>query len=134
MTMTFQNAVIAPDEDPDTAWWWDELRQGRLLMPRCEDAGHVFFPPSPACPHCGSSRVGRVEVSGRGRVYSWIVVHRALDPAYAGDVPYTVVTVTLDEGARVFGRIANGALEAGLPVQAVIYNVDGITLLGFERA
>lgn len=129
-----QGSVIPPDSDADTLWWWESVRDGKLMMPRCEPDGHVFFPPSPGCPVCGSAEIGRVDVSGRGRVYSWIVVHRALDPAYVGDVPYTIATVTLDEGPRVFGRIANGPLVADQPVVASIYSVDGVTLLGFERA
>jgi uncharacterized protein len=132
-TTTLQTAAIAPEEDPDTTWWWDELRAGRLLMPRCRPAGHTFFPPSPGCPICGADDIEHVPVSGRGQVYSWIVIHRALDPAYVDDVPYTVVAVTLDEGPRVFGRIANGDVTAGQRVRATIYTVDSITLLGFER-
>jgi uncharacterized OB-fold protein len=131
---TFQNATVPPEEDPDTTSWWATLRAGTLVVPRCQPAGHFFFPPSPGCPTCGSADVDLVPASGNGRVYSWIVVHWALDPAYVTDTPYTVVTVDLDEGARVFGRIANGPLEAGQPVTARIYEVDGVTLLGFERA
>ena len=42
---------------------------------------------------------------GHLSVYSWVGVHRALDPAFADDVPYTVAAVDLDEGARVIVRI-----------------------------
>ena len=129
----FQHAVVVPDEDLDTAWFWDGLRAGTVLIPRCRPQGHHFFPPSPGCPECGSGDIDRVPVTGRGVVYSWVVVHRALDPAYVADVPYTVVAVTLEEGPRVFGRIENGPLSCGDPVIATIYDVDGVTLLGFER-
>jgi uncharacterized protein len=38
-------------------------------------------------------------------VYSWVGVQRPMTPAFAGEVPYTVATVDLDGGARVFGRV-----------------------------
>ena len=44
-------------------------------------------------------------VIGRGTVYSWVGVRRALDPAFADDGPYTVAAVDLDEGARIIARL-----------------------------
>jgi uncharacterized OB-fold protein len=38
-------------------------------------------------------------------VYSWVGVQRALTPAFESEVPYTIATVDLDEGARAFGRL-----------------------------
>jgi uncharacterized OB-fold protein len=38
-------------------------------------------------------------------VYSWVGVHRALTPGFESEVPYTIVTVDLAEGARVFARL-----------------------------
>jgi uncharacterized OB-fold protein len=38
-------------------------------------------------------------------VYSWVGVHRALTPAFQDDVPYTIATVDLVEGARAFARL-----------------------------
>jgi uncharacterized OB-fold protein len=38
-------------------------------------------------------------------VYSWVGVQRALTPDFEGEVPYTIATVELDEGARAFGRL-----------------------------
>jgi uncharacterized OB-fold protein len=62
-----------------------------------------------------------------------VVIHRALHPAFAGDVPYTVAAVDLDEGARVFGRLLEGEAEAGAAVEAVVYRVEQQALLGFRR-
>jgi uncharacterized OB-fold protein len=59
----------------------------------------------PACPWCGATAADWRAVSGRGRVYSWVGVRRALTPAFASEVPYTIVTVDLAEGARVFARL-----------------------------
>jgi uncharacterized OB-fold protein len=135
MTFTVnQHVTVPPDVDDDTAPWWKALSDGTLLVPRCNSCERAFFPPTPSCPHCGSRDVGDVVGSGHGAVYSWIVVHHALDPLFADETTYTIAAVVLDEGARVFGRIANGPLDDGTPVRAVPYVVDGTTLLGFERA
>ncbi|HVW32291.1 MAG TPA: OB-fold domain-containing protein, partial [Acidimicrobiia bacterium] len=108
--------LIPPDIDADSAWWWEALDRGRLLLPRCPACERCFFPPLPACPHCGSARITAIPAGGRGAVYSWVVVHIALDPAFAGDIPYTVVAVDLDEGVRVFGRLhGEVAPAAGAP-------------------
>lgn len=57
-------------------------------------------------------------MSGRGRVYSWVGVQRALTPAFEADVPYTIATVELEEGARAFGRLEGS--EPRAPGGAVV--------------
>jgi hypothetical protein len=124
---------IPPDEDADSAWWWDSLRRGALMLPRCQDCKTHFFPPMPGCPHCGSTELGAEPASGRGTIYSWVVVHRALDPVFADDVPYTILTVDLDEGPRVFGRADEQVVPAaGVPVRFTPYRVGDEVLMGFS--
>ena len=63
-----------------------------------------------------------------------MVVHRAFDPAFASEVPYTILTVDLDEGARVVGRLigAREGLRADARVRFVPFETASGTLLGFE--
>jgi uncharacterized OB-fold protein len=100
---------IAPsfdiEYDADSEWWWRALFDGRFLLPRCDVAGHVYFPPAPFCPICGSRGFTPVDAAPTGQVYSWVVVHWAMDPDYAADVPYTLVAVDLDAGPRMIGRL-----------------------------
>ena len=128
-----QHVTVPPETDPDTQWWWDALARGELLVPRCASCGWHFFPPMSACPRCGSTTIDRPVSAGTGLVYSWIVIHHALDPAFAAETPYTIVAVHLDEGVRMFGRIADGPLHDEMAVRAVPYTVGDTTLLGFER-
>ncbi len=124
---------LGPQLDADSEPWWRALAGRRLLLPRCNDCGQVWFPPTPSCPRCGAAAVELVGASGRGHVYSWVVVNRALSPAFAGDAPYTILAVDLDEGARIFGRLlGDGEVTAGAPVRADFYEVAGRTLLGFR--
>ncbi len=135
-TQTLQRTLVEPEPDLDTQWWWDALAAGRLELPRCRACGRTFFPPQPSCPHCGSGDWERVRASGRGQVYSWVVIHTALDPRFAGEVPYAILAVELEEGVRLFGRWKGtaGEIDAGQGVRAYIYRVGDTPLLGFEPA
>lgn len=135
-TQAIQHTLVEPEPDLDTQWWWDALAAGRLELPRCLSCGRTFFPPQPTCPHCGSGEWERIQASGLGRVYSWVVIHIPLDTRFKDEVPYAILAVELDEGARLFGRW-KGTLEeiaAGARVKAWIYRVEGQPLLGFEPA
>lgn len=128
-----QRALIAPSTDVDSQWWWQLLREGSFMLPRCQSCGRFWFPPMPACPHCGSDAADRVAACGLGRVYSWVVVHIALHPLFEAETPYTVLTVELDEGPRIFGRLlGSSAPTPSARVRALRYELDGVALLGFE--
>jgi uncharacterized OB-fold protein len=101
-------AKPTPVVDVDSAFFWDGLREHRLVLQQCRTCGRFRFPPMMPCPYCGSRELDQRTLTGRGTVYSWVGVHRALDPAFADDVPYTVAAVDLDEGARVIVRLAAG--------------------------
>jgi uncharacterized OB-fold protein len=90
--------------DLDSASFWAALRQHRVVLQRCDGCGRMRFPPVPGCPYCGATLSADVEVDGRGRLYSWVRVHRVLAPGGEGDVPYTVGVVQLDAGPRMLGR------------------------------
>jgi uncharacterized protein len=121
--------------DADSVWWWDALAAHRLVVPACSNCGRTFFPPQPTCPHCGSQEWTQRECSGRATVYSWIDIHVALHPAFAHDVPYTIVAAELDEGVRLFGRLRDATeVGAGEALEACFYEVEGRTLLGFRPA
>ena len=121
--------------DADSAWWWEALDEERLLLPRCSVCGRCFFPPISSCPHCGAPDPEQADASGRGTIYSWVVVHRALDPAFADNVPYVIVAVHLEEGARMFGRLlGDGRPSAAAVVRFTPFRRGGVTLPGFELA
>ena len=45
-----------------------------------------------------------VEASRRGTVHSWTVAHHPFHPAFVDELPYTLVTIDLEEGVRALGR------------------------------
>lgn len=84
-----------PAPDPVTVPYWDAARRHRLAVPRCENCGGWQWPPEARCQRCGSGRLAWVELSGRGRVFSYIVDHRNLVPGFEGH--YVVALVVPEE-------------------------------------
>jgi uncharacterized OB-fold protein len=129
-----QHGEVTPDVDLDSRDWWAAVSAGRFLLPACGECGYRWFPPTPRCPRCASASVRLESASPRGSIYSWIVVHRALDEAFLADTPYTVVAVDLEDGARMFGRLLDGEPAPGRAVEARSYIVGTSALLGFAGA
>jgi hypothetical protein len=125
-----------PAVTEDGAPYWEGCRAGELRAQRCDACGRLRWPPSVLCPHCLAEGGTWVRLSGRGVVYSFIVVHRPQHPAFFADVPYNVAIVELDEGPRLHTTIvgcANEALRVGLPVEVVFDRVnDEVTLPRFR--
>jgi uncharacterized OB-fold protein len=115
--------------------YWEGIRQHRLLLPRCAACGRTWFPPSHLCPRCGSGDVGWAQSSGRGKVFSYVVFHRAYHPGFADDVPYAVALVELEEGPRLLGNVIGvppDQVACEMPVRVVFEDVaDGVTLPRF---
>lgn len=107
--------------------YWTGAEQGRLVLQRCGACGHVRHYPQRLCPLCHSFAIEHVTASGRGSVHSWTVTHHAFLPELRDQLPYTLVTVDMEEGVRVLGRLAGDTpLQIGLPVELGFRpNADG---------
>ncbi len=109
--MSYMKPLPAPD--PESAPFWEACRAHRLTIAHCLDCGQVRFPPTSFCSHCQSPRHDWIEASGKATVFSWIVVrHPVPKDVYAGDVPYIVALVTLEEGVRMPTNIVDCVPEA----------------------
>lgn len=134
------HGIIEPVIDADAITFWDGVTERRLLVPTCLGCGTAFLPPLPCCPTCQSELIEHVEAEGTGTLYSWVVMRRALDPAYAEAVPYVVAAVELAEGARLFSRLVNididepGVLVAGMALRLIFVDVDGRPMWAFAPA
>jgi uncharacterized protein len=125
-----------PSITPANRPHWEAARNHELSYQQCLDCGAWIYPIAPMCQACWSERFEWRPVSGVGRVSSWIVVRRALHPAFENEIPYVVAEVDLAEGIRVLARTVNleaAGLRAGLPVRATFRDVDErVSLLLFE--
>jgi uncharacterized OB-fold protein len=103
-------AELLPDVTADTAPYYAALDDGQFVLQECSVCGRVRYPIAPVCPFCKADAHEWRPVAGRGVVHSWVRYHRPFVSAFEGLVPYVVVTVQLDEGPRLFGRLV-GAEE-----------------------
>jgi uncharacterized OB-fold protein len=123
---------IPPDLDADTEPFWRGCAEGRLVIARCRVCGLYLHPPRPACRRCRSMDIERVEVSGRGVVYSFTLAYHAFIPSL--EVPYVIAIVELAEqrGLRMMTNIVGcdpHTVRIGMAVRATFAafaGVDGI--------
>jgi uncharacterized OB-fold protein len=123
-----------PRPDDASQQYWQGCRDGELRMQRCTPCGHLRFPPRPMCPRCQSFECGWVPVSGRGTVYSWVVAHPPLLPAFVDLAPLVVLLVELEEGddLRIVGNLLGEGPEEiaiGMPVEVAFEQVAADVVL-----
>jgi len=127
-----------PDITALDAPFWDALRRHELWVQQCASCGRLRFVPTELCSNCYSAAATWTRVSGRGRVYTFTVVHRAPTPAYQADAPYALAYVELDEGPRMPARLVGvdpATVEVGMAVEVVFDDVnDDLTLYRFRPA
>lgn len=109
---------------------------GRLHFQRCDECGVWRHPPRFRCAACSSDSWSWSPVSGRGRVFSWTVTHRPVDPAFAAELPYAVLVVEMEEGVRMVGNLiglAPSELQLDLAVMAELETVaEAVALVHFR--
>ena len=120
-------------------FFWDAAKEHRLVIQRCDACRRYVHWPQLRCPSCGSGVLSPSEVSGRGTVYSYCVVHHIFNPAFADDVPYNIAIVELEEqkGLRLIANIVgceNDALRTGMAVEVTFEDREGYSLPQFRPA
>jgi uncharacterized OB-fold protein len=139
---------LLPAPDDDSTPFWEGCARGELLVQVCDACGRRRMPPRPMCPVCQSLESRWEAMSGRATVWSYVVAHPPLLPAYAAEAPYNVVVVALDEDPtlRMVGNLVTGpdaplgavdpsTITIGEPVRVVFDSpVDGIAMPRWVRA
>jgi uncharacterized OB-fold protein len=101
----------SPGVTLETQPFWDATREGRLLLPRCDDCEFVIWYPRRLCPACGSRNVSWFDATGTGTVYTYTIVAKGAG-SYRDAGPYVVAFVELDEGPRVMTNIVDAPVES----------------------
>lgn len=124
--MTYNKPV--PAIDPDSQPYWDGAKEGRLMIQRCKATGQTFLYSRQLVPGVVDSEVEWIEASGRGTIYSYTVARRPAGQPFADDVPYVIVSVELEEGARVMSNLVTAnpdSVAIGQAVEVVFDAVSG---------
>ncbi|MFD3512606.1 bifunctional MaoC family dehydratase N-terminal/OB-fold nucleic acid binding domain-containing protein [Streptomyces sp. NPDC058657] len=116
-----------PVVNRDNAGFWEGVSAHRLLIQRCtgEGCGRLRFPWLPGCQACGSAEWDTVEASGEGTVFSYVVMHHPVFPAFSP--PYAVGLIELAEGVRMISNVvgvAHDEVRIGMRVRAEFQRYD----------
>jgi uncharacterized OB-fold protein len=98
-----------PLPDEVTAPFWEGCRRGELRMQRCAECARFRFYPRPMCPRCLSFAAEWVRMSGEGTIFSFVICHAPVLPAFQAQVPYAVALVELAEDPQL--RMLGGVLD-----------------------
>ena len=109
--------VVVPENDHPHREYLEHNASGRFTIQKCSDCGHYRYPVGTACPDCRSLDSTWEAMSGKGVIYSYYVVPHAINPAFKGFVPYSVILVELDEARGEYGegralRVIGNLLDA----------------------
>ncbi|SEC22125.1 hypothetical protein SAMN05428945_2343 [Streptomyces sp. 2224.1] len=130
--------LLLPVADDDGAPFWEYAAQGELRIQACSGCDELRFPPRPCCPHCQSFAAHWQRMSGRGRIWSYVLPHPPLLPAYAALPGYNAIVVELADAPhiRLVGNLVADAdaplnsvdparLRIGAPVKAAFHTAPG---------
>lgn len=124
-----------PVATTDTRPYWEAAQRGRLRIQRCSACRQHYFYPRPFCPHCSSPEVEWVDVSGTGKLESYVINARPL-PGTEGISP-VIALIRLTEGPVLLSNVVDvdptpENLPLDLPVE-VTFQTRGSTAVPVFR-
>ncbi len=108
-----------PNPTGTSAPHWQAAAEARLALPYCESCVQFYWPARARCTQCRGEVTWR-NACGLGRIATFSIVRRAVNPELANDAPYVIAFVDLDEGVRIFSNIVDtqpDALRIGMRVR-----------------
>jgi uncharacterized protein len=124
--------------DHDNIAHYRGMLAGKLLINRCAACGYWVYPHRPLCPQCLSWDVRPTEISGRGKVFMFTLIHQVREPGGRLREPIVAAAVELAEqgGLRYLARIVNCAsnmINPDMPVRLTwIESEDAVPMPAFE--
>src|SRR5881396_3857614 len=107
---------------PEAKPYWDGLREGKLMLPKCGACGHVFWYPRVACPKCHARDIG----------------YQSFNKAFKVPTPYVLAMIELAEGPHMLSNLVNvepdpKKITCDMPVEVVFSKLtDEVTLPLFQ--
>jgi uncharacterized OB-fold protein len=108
-----------PNPAGTSAPHWQAAGDAHLALPYCESCRRFHWPARAHCPQCRGKMTWN-RAGGSGRIATFSIVRRAVNPELAEDIPYVVAFVELDEGVRLFTNIVDAQpdmLQIGMRVR-----------------
>lgn len=118
----------------DNEFFFAALNEGHLAIQKCQDCSELRHPPTPMCPTCHCLDWSPEKMSGRGEVFSFVIMHHPIvEPFEAG---YVVAVIELEEGPRVVMNIEGidaQQVEVGMKVDIAAERMDESLVLPIAR-
>ena len=101
---------------------WRAASEHQFQLPRCGNCGAFDWYPKGECKQCHGRDIEWSKLSGRGTLFSWAIVKRALHKPLTPLAPYISAIIAIDEdpSTRFVTRLIDcdpADLHAGMPVE-----------------
>jgi len=124
----------------DTQPFWDGIKRGELVLPRCNSCGRLHHCPRPYCADCSSRDLTWVRCSGKGKIHSYLIEHRqhGLGASLHSSPVEIIAVVEINGGARILAGLTGitpDSVRLDMPVEIVFEDLDdGPTMFKFKPA
>ena len=103
-----------PIIDDDSKNYWESAKLNKLVIQYSKNSNEYFLYSKQLINNIDDNDDNEIEwkeVSGKGTIYSYSIIHAPAGPSFVEDTPYIVASIQLDEGARIISNIINSDLS-----------------------
>lgn len=129
-TVPGSGPAILTNRDYD--FFYDGLKEQRLLVQQCDSCHEFRNPPGPMCPECNSFDWTARDMPSSGTVFSFTIHRHPPLPDY--DTPHPIGLVEFANGVRFVAPLAGIApddVRIGLPVEVQFRQVGSAASFAF---
>jgi uncharacterized protein len=132
----YQKPIPVPDEASRP--FFEGAREHVLMLQKCAECGTFMWPVKARCTHCMGADLSWLPASGKGTLYSFVLMHQVFHPGFAAEAPYNIAEIDLEEGIRIISNvigIPNEELKIGMQLAVTFEDIsDEVALPRFLPA
>ena len=134
--MSYKKPIPVPQGESD--YYWEKAKEEELWLRKCNECQEAYFYPRDISPCCFSKDTSWIQASGRAKLFTYGIVHRAPHAGFVDDVPFVTAIVQLEEGPKMATNIVMDdptpeKLQIDMALEVVFDSItDEITLPKFK--
>lgn len=131
--LTRRHDVRCSNKDYD--FFYNGLEDQRLLVQKCSDCAALRNPPTPMCPKCQSLSWCEQEITGTGRLYSYIIHYYPVLERFPS--PHVVALAEFEGDIRFVASLAGldgEEIAIGIELRPEFFRGNGIASFRFVPA
>ena len=134
--MSYKKPIPVPQGESD--YYWEKAKEEVLWLRKCNECQETYFYPRDISPCCFSKDTSWIQASGRAKLFTYGIVHRAPHAGFVDDVPFVTAIVQLEEGPKMATNIVMDdptpeKLQIDMALEVVFDSItDEITLPKFK--